>query len=210
MRKINILFTPILILCLRSISFGAFIDSKNLAISSLPTKSYGFDSTKTYNSLKGIIGTNFYKENNRGVFNNLCVQDCLSFTFLLHANGEINIQEFSIYTPLEIKRLIERSIAELNSLPLSDKTFVNDWVINKYDTQLIMQPILLNLFSESCAHPKDLKYRGMLSLLTKKQDSGKVSKNSTMTPSGEFDAPPFSGILLSSFVLKSPFIRVGR
>ena len=209
MKKIKTRFLLNVILCVFYITISSFLGEKDFTLNSQSTKSQGDDTTKTYNSLKGIVGTNFYKATNRGELNNLCIQDCLSFTFWVHTTGEITIQEFSIYTPIEIQRIIERSIKELNSIPLPNKPFVNDWIINKYNNGPLMQPILLNLFSKSCITPRDLKFRGILSLLTNKQDSGKASVSSKTNSSGEFKAPPFNGILLNPFILQSPYVRVG-
>ena len=112
MKKIKTRFLLNVILCVFYITISSFLGEKDFTLNSQSTKSQGDDTTKTYNSLKGIVGTNFYKATNRGELNNLCIQDCLSFTFWVHTTGEITIQEFSIYTPIEIQRIIERSIKE--------------------------------------------------------------------------------------------------
>ncbi len=86
-----------------------------------------FQDTSVYNTLKSFIWTKFDEGNKFGFFDTWCMQDCFSFTILLQANGDLKIQQFSKYTPGEIKKLIEKGINELNSVDPVRKPFIAEW-----------------------------------------------------------------------------------
>lgn len=189
-------------------SNGLFSKNKQLSGCGYLLESYPIftQDTSVFHTLKSYIWSKFYESNKFDYYNSLCIQDCISFTFLLLNTGEIKNQQFSKFVPEKIKKLIEKSIFELNTIPNNRKPFVIEWQNNKYVDHLIMQPIMLNFFTSNCSQPADYKARGFLSLLTKDSDSGiNGTGPGMMSLSGDFNVKPFEGILLTPFVLQSPY-----
>lgn len=162
--------------------------------------------TTRYQSLIYWVENEFDKTNRNQYFDTLCLVDCISVTFQVSPSGNIVIKRFSKFIPQTVKLFLEKTFKNLNALPISQKPFVQNWLKSKYANRLIMQPILISFFAESCEKQENISGRGILSLLTKESDSGKPGIGSgMMLMGGDFNVKPFDGILLTPFSLSSPY-----
>lgn len=172
----------------------------------IPVLKKATDTTR-YISLNHWMAKKFMEANTWGRFDQLCLEDCISFTFNLTANGEINITGVSKFTPSEVTPFLKKAVSDLNLLPITQKPFVQVWLNDKHAGKSILQPVYL-LFEKPGCRPVNLSTRGILSMLTKETDSmddlNKLA-NGRSRIGGAYNVKPFEGIILTPIMIQSPY-----